>query len=633
MTRGTGKFAPVGVFIAVVAVLGVATAPTHAAWTPATTVTSESSPGDPNLELNDQVIRQAVRDDGSSIAAWVASPPGSTQIRAQLINRDGTLSGAPITVASAPGPVAIDPYEIVVAPLGDGYVFFWTEAFSAGTNFAEIAYRTVSSTGAVGDRQTMTSTSVAANAGRLAYSGLSAASGGGFLNFSWGFRSRTGAAANNCEDEFYFEPANGPCTVTQQATFTRLRSDGSFAISPTNLIDRQFTSEATRCYFYPHVGTYTNTVPSSGATTVVMDDSCRPVGGQITPSLLYSIVPAAGSPSSPRLFTLGNAYDTSIASNGATLVSTYDELYRISASGQVSEPEPLDAVTVQGGGWNPIEHEVLALPNNQAIVIWTADRAVGDDLERAVWGRLVKTDNSLGQRQQLLSRTFTASGPGTPDDSGLELSSAVGLGRETGTILVGIKTLKSSPTAATGSREVVAIGLNRQGGKGSESTIAAESVDWNPAIQDGGANAELAIRVSSDGTASALALTTIDKALSSPPFTGSAEATISSGKLLRNPNTCGVKPSLCKANVKVKGLKVSGRGANSKLTITLKNSGNKDASKVKAKLTVTSGSARVPKTVTFPKVLEGKTAKKAVKVRGSGSIKVKVGKSSKTIRF
>ncbi|MFM8791706.1 MAG: hypothetical protein ACKOFX_04370, partial [Solirubrobacterales bacterium] len=577
----------------------------------------------------------AILANGTSASSWLILG-ANDQIRTRTQDRAGSSLGPDTLVASLPVGTNLADWEITAA--GNGFIFLWVEATSGGGSRTEtLKYRTMSATSALGPVTTLDTATVGTTEGTVDLGGISASPGGNIANVSWNLYDRRGAVASNCDLDS-FQDSDGPCTLTQKLRFARIAEDGSLVMAPTDLISRQYTSNNTACGASPAIIGEISSNPASGAATVVISDTCRPAGGQQVNATLFSRISAAGQASQPEVILLDSPYyldgNQTMSTDGTTVVPIVDRIYSIPPKGAV--PDPIVNVTELEQGWSAgFFVQAIALPNGQTIAVWEARKESGSDLISSVWTRLVKADGTFVKPKQIFTRTTAQTTPGDPLSFDFYSRPAIGLGRDTGTLLVTTRAIdRQSSSALTWTNEATGLGINRKGSvvSGSEQLLESETSSWSSLTH----NVELGIfgqlDVAADGTASALIFSSSLKKSVVAPFPGTAQASITSSKLVRNPNTCGVTPSLCKANVKVKGLKVSGRGSKTQLTITLKNSGNKDASKVKAKLTA-SGGAKAPKTVSFPKVLEGKTAKKTVKVSGSGTIKVKVGKSSKTIRL
>lgn len=526
--------------------LGAIGASSSQAWTPTTLVTSELNPNTGDLNLKTGVLEQAVQGNGSSLAAWEVEPGNSTEIQAQLIKRGGALNGPPITVVDVADPVSIDDFD--VTSLGNGsYVFFWVESLSAALNFTELSYRVMSSTGDLGPKLKLSSVSLAADAGRAAYQGISASSGGGVANVSWGFESSTGLPAAKCWEEF--SPV-GPCYYTQTASFARIDSDGLVAKDGI-LISREFTSDYDSCFFSAPMYPETSTNPSTGAATVVINDLCRPEGGEGKLAASFSRVSASGAISAPRFISFGLDFEPSMGIDGTTLLSLNRRLYRIpSKKGLTSRP--LGGALDLGADWSVTSSDrVLALPRGQAILVRGAEKRTspGSKLTKAIWGRLIRADGSFGKPQRLFSWTFSPTGPGTPDMNQMNFDLAVGLGRGTGTLIVTTGRVENySKTDQVRTMRVDALAINRRGGKvpGSQQTLGfLPPVQGNPSTEWLDLRTVMDIAVSRDGTASALILASYYKQLKAAPFSGGAEAGLLSSKLFRNPKSCDVTPSRC----------------------------------------------------------------------------------------
>ncbi|MFM8519158.1 MAG: hypothetical protein ACKOB2_01895 [Solirubrobacterales bacterium] len=586
---------------------------------------------------------QAVLDNGSSFAAWLVRPAASNEIHARTQNREGTTLGPDTTILNVPATIEVD--EWAVTALGDGAIFFWTERSEvAGVQIRALRYRTMSASGVLGAIQQLDFASVPTTDGRISLTGLSASSGGDFANVAWTLVDRRGPASSNCDAAGIFDQTTGPCQLIEKVRFARFASNGSVATGPGDLLSRNFTSENTDCPVEENAAQSNLLTTSDGTATALIRDYCRPQGGEATPVLLHGRVPVGGQVSPAKLldpfspqyipFIIQIPIDLvrpSISSDGTMTFNLNGGVFRVSKNGQLTGPI-LDVEEV-GEGWTGRTGPLVALPGGRTLALILAKKLSGENLTRAVWSRIIEADGSLTKPKQLYSRTWSSSTPGYPKSTFLDIKAAGGLGKDTGTVLIDVLEIdRQSATSASQNDQVIAIGLNGKGARsGSPTVLQTASGSFSPSTDQFLAATTGEVKVASDGTASVLLEKVLTKYVIATNI-GSASFQLLSTKLVRNPNTCGVTPSLCKANVKVKGLKVSGRGSKTKLTITLKNSGNKDASKVKAKLTA-SGGAKTPKTVSFPKVLEGKAAKKTVKVSGSGTIKVKVGKSSKTIRF
>lgn len=636
----------VGSFAAIASALALGTSAAQA-WTPPATVldqtvTNPPTPGNPSYDGTD--YDQAVLQNGSSFITWRVQRTATNEIHARTQNREGTVLGPDTTILNVPSTITIDDWQI--AAIGDGAIFFWIEeAEIAGVQTYALRYRTMSSSGVLGAVQQLDFVSVPTTEGQISIGGLSASDGGNIANIAWTLVDRRGPVSSNCDAPFLFDPTTGPCTLTEKVRFARFGADGSLSTGPGDLLSRSFTAENTSCPNNTGAAQTNLLTSSNGTATALIRDYCRPQGGEGTPVLLFGRVPAGGQvtpaklldPYSPEYiqFFVPFPFDlvlASVSSEGTLTFNLNGAVFRVSKKGQLTGPI-LEAEEV-GEAWVESMGPLIALPGDRSIALIEAKKISGGNLTRAVFSRMIEADGSLGKPKQLYSKTWSSSTPGYPKGTYLDISAAAGLGKDTGTVVIDeIETDRQSNTSASQTDTVFALKLNAQGARsGSPTVLDSVSTTYSPATDNFLQFAIGSVEVAPDGTASVVVERGLRKYVSATGV-GSASFRLLSTKLVRNPNTCGVKPSLCKANVKVKGLKVSGRGANSKLTITLKNSGSKDASKVKAKLTVTSGSARVPKTVTFSKVLEGKTARKSVGVSGSGSIKVKVGKSSKTIRF
>ncbi|MFM8792355.1 MAG: hypothetical protein ACKOFX_07735 [Solirubrobacterales bacterium] len=621
------------------------------AWSPPATVYSQTvtSPPAAGPPATTPVgTQQVILDDGSSIASWEVDPTsGPTQIFARVQNREGTVLGPDILVQTSLAGVEIQGLDVVA--LEDGAIFLWVEEYVlGGVEVNDLRYKVMTTAGVVGPSQQLDFASVPATDGFVRIDGLSTSSGGGFANVSWSLVDRRGPVASDCADTS--SPPDGPCTFKEQARFARFNSSGVLTGTVTNLLSREFTAENTDCVsFSGGLVTTLLTAPNNGVATALISDYCRPQGGEAVPVLVFSRVSTNNQVSEPKIIeqfsqipflfftslTVENLA-SDISSDGEVTLSFGDGIFRISNGGKLSGP-------IQGAenlptGWK-IQNslQVISLPGGRAIALMIGEQLSGSDLKQAAWSRVIEGDGSVGKPRQIYSRTLTPPAPGYPRSSEIYVYGDSGLGKDTGTALIDIRqTERQNSTSASVADSLIALRLNKNGERnGNAETLKEQTTSYSPATETVSPffNYQFSeIDVAADGTASVLVQSATSKYQTLTPFPGSASFQLSSTKLIRNPNTCGVTPSLCKANVKVKGLKVSGRGAKTKLTITLKNSGNKDASKIKAKLTA-SGGAKAPKTVSFPKVLEGKTAKKTVKVSGSGTIKVKVGKSSKTIRF
>ena len=640
----------VGLFVGSLAAIAVALAlgtSSAQAWTPPATVldqtvTNPPTPGNPSYDGTD--FDQAVLENGSSFIAWRVQRTATNEIHARTQNREGTTLGPDTTILNVPSTITIEEWQ--VAATGDGAIFFWIEeAEIAGVKIYALRYRTMSTSGVLGAVQQLDFVSVPTTEGRISITGLSASYGGGIANVAWSLVDRRGPATSNCDTPVFFDPTTGPCTLTEKVRFARFGADGSLTTGPGDLLSRSFTAENTNCPIETGAATANLLTSPDGTATALIRDYCRPQGGEGTPVLLFGRVPAGGGVAPAKLldlylpeyiiqFIFALPFDlvlASVSSEGTLTFNLNGAVFRVSKKGVLTGPI-LEAEEV-GEDWVESMGPLISLPGDRSIALIEAKKIDGENLTRAIFSRMIEADGSLGKPKQLYSKTWSSSTPGYPRQTFLDVAAAVGLGKDTGTVVINQLELdRQSNTSASQTDTVFALTLNGKGARtGSPTVLESLSTTYSPATDSFLQFDFGSVEVAPDGTASVV----MERALRNyvaATGVGSASYRLLSSKLVRNPNTCGVTPSLCKANVKVKGLKVSGRGANTKLTITLKNSGNKDASKVKAKLSATGG-AKGPKTVSFPKVLEGKTAKKTVKVRGSGSIKVKVGKSSKTIRF
>lgn len=503
------------------------------AWTPTILVTSEVNPANGNLGIDTYDLDQAVQGNGSSLAAWEVETANVTEIRTQLIKRGGALNGPGLTAVSLPKPVTLDDWAIT--SLGDGYVLIWAETLAAAFNFSEISYRTISPTGVLGPKVTLDSTSVAADAGRATYQAISASSGKGRANVAWGYYSRSGLPASKCGGDFYLS-TDGPCTYTQKATFARIASDGKL-VDASDVLSRQFSSEFVPCYFTSPISPVTRTAPSTGAGTIVINDFCRPVGGESEWSILFSRVSAGGAVSPARFISFGLGFSSSMASDGTTFLIEGDRLYRIPAKKGLKS-RLLGGALNLGSQWNLTASRILGLPRGQAILVMIAEKDSGGKLTRTVWGRPIRPNGSFGKARNLFSRTYSASGPGTPDNSFFEIELAVGPGRGAATMSITTRRSETqSQTLASRAARTYALAINRNGGKvpGSLTSLTAQSLQGSPKTEYFDVSARTAVAVSQDGTASVLALSSYYRELNSAPFTGSAEADLVSSKLFRNP--------------------------------------------------------------------------------------------------
>lgn len=642
--------ASLGVLLVVATSSIIAAVPAQAAWSPAATAFEQTVTTPPAVGVPTTTAvsaRQAVLDDGSSVVAWLQSTGGGPEeLHARVVNRGGTAVGPDIPIRTAPGSVDIQSW--VVTALGDGVVILWVESsVLAGVQIEDLQYRTLSSAGVLGATQQLDFDSVPTVNGRVGITGLSASSGGGFANVSWNLSDRRGVPTSDC-DAYIFSSTTGPCTLINKVRFARFAQNGTLATPVTDLLSREFTSENTTCPFTQPTFTSLLTAPLDGSATALIRDYCRINGGQADPTLLLSRVPKGGQPTAARVIQqlpefgfFGTPFlywSAGISAEGTAVFSLDDKVFRVTKGGKVSGP--VDAVGSLAKGWSPTEDalELIALPGDRVVALFTARATSGGNLTRAVWSRMIEADGSLGKPKQLYSKTWSASGSGYQFGSYIDVDAANGLGKATGTVVLELTERNTVSSTSTNSRlSLIGIELNGSGARvGSPTVFDSASTDYSPTTDYSFTDLMGSVEVSRDGTASVLSELDQTKYLSAAPNTGFSRVAVANYKLVRNANTCGVTPSLCKANLKVNALKLAPAGGRkAKLTITLRNAGSKDASKVKARLSATGG-AKVPKTVSFAKVLEGKNAKKTVTVTlgpGSGSIVVKVGKSSKTTRY